>query len=174
VNSVRSKDGTSIVFDRAGTGPALILVGGAFQHRAIDPRRTHLAEHFTVFHYDRGGRGESTDTQPYAVDREIEDLEALLSEAGGSALMFGMSSGGNLALDAARRLGSTRLVVYVPALVVDDSRPLLWNDFEAVAHTLVYDASITADTLTGSPEHDVAPEVLAPLTVEFFAATVKA
>jgi hypothetical protein len=153
VNRVRSKDGTSIVFDRAGTGPALILVGGAFQYRAIDPRTTHLAE---------------------AVDREIEDLEALLSEAGGSALMFGMSSGGNLPLDAARRLGSTRLVVYEPALVVDDSRPLLWNDFEAVAHTLVYDASITADTLTGSPEHDVAPEVLAPLTVEFFAATVKA
>jgi pimeloyl-ACP methyl ester carboxylesterase len=64
MKSAHSKDGTSIAFDRAGTGPALILVGGAFQHRAIDPRTTQLAElpaeHFTVFHYDRRGRGEST------------------------------------------------------------------------------------------------------------------
>lgn len=117
MNTVMSKDGTTIAFDRSGQGPALILVGGAFQNRAIDPPTAQLAallaEQFTVFHYDRRGRGESSDTQPYAMEREIEDLEALIHEAGGSACVFGMSSGGALALDAAARgLAITRLAVY--------------------------------------------------------------
>src|SRR5260221_862552 len=117
MNQVISKDGTVIAFDRLGEGPALILVGGAFQHRAIDPRTAQLAallaQHFTVFHYDRRGRGESGDTQPYAVEREVEDLEALIHEAGGSAFVFGMSSGGVLALEAAARgLAITKLAAY--------------------------------------------------------------
>lgn len=112
-----SKDRTVIVFDRSGKGPALILVGGAFQFRALDPRTAQtaglLAQHFTVFHYDRRGRGDSTDTQPYAVEREIDDIEALIKEAGGSAFVFGNSSGGALALKAAARgLGITKLAVY--------------------------------------------------------------
>jgi len=90
-----SNDGTVIASDRSGQGPAVILVGGAFQYRAIDPPTAQLAallaQHFTVFHYDRRGRGESGDTQPYAVEREVEDLEALIHEAGGSAFVFGMS-----------------------------------------------------------------------------------
>jgi pimeloyl-ACP methyl ester carboxylesterase len=105
MNQVISKDGTIIAFDRSGQGPAVILVGGAFQYRAIDPPTVQLAallaQYFTVFHYDRRGRGDSSDTQPYAIKREIEDLEALIIEAGGSAFVFGMSSGGVLALDAA-------------------------------------------------------------------------
>jgi pimeloyl-ACP methyl ester carboxylesterase len=117
MNQVTSKDGTAIAFDRLGQGPAVMLVGGAFQYRAIDPPTAQLAallaEHFTVFHYDRRGRGESGDTQPYAVEREIEDLGALIDEAGGSAFVFGMSSGGVLALDAAAQgLAITKLGLY--------------------------------------------------------------
>ena len=117
MNQIMSKDGTAIAFDRSGQGPTVILVGGAFQYRAIDPPTAHLAallaEHFTVFHYDRRGRGESGDTQPYAIEREVEDLEALIHESGGSAFVFGMSSGGVLALDAAAGgLAITKLAVY--------------------------------------------------------------
>jgi pimeloyl-ACP methyl ester carboxylesterase len=117
MNQVISKDGTVIAFDRSGKGPAVMLVGGAFQYRAIDPPTAQLAallaQHFTVFHYDRRGRGASLDTQPYAIEREIEDLEALINEAGGSAFVFGMSSGGALALDAvARGLAITKLALY--------------------------------------------------------------
>src|SRR5262245_65931384 len=105
MSSVTSADGTTIAFDRAGSGPALVLVGGAFQHRALDPRTTQLAEllgaQLTVYHYDRRGRGDSDDTPPYAIKREIEDIAALIEDAGGSAYVFGMSSGGNLALRAA-------------------------------------------------------------------------
>jgi len=119
MNQVMSKDGTTIAFDRSGKGPAVMLVGGAFQYRAIDPPTAQLAallaQHFTVFHYDRRGRGDSSDTQPYAVEREIEDLEALIHEAGGSAFVFGMSSGGVLALDAvARGLAIKKLALYEP------------------------------------------------------------
>jgi pimeloyl-ACP methyl ester carboxylesterase len=119
VQKTTSKDGTIIAFDRSGRGPALILVGGAFQFRALDPKTAQvaglLADTFTVFHYDRRGRGDSTDTQPYAVDREIEDLAALIAEAGGSACVFGNSSGGTLALKAAARgLGIAKLALYEP------------------------------------------------------------
>jgi pimeloyl-ACP methyl ester carboxylesterase len=119
MKQVISKDGTAIAFDQSGKGPAIILVGGAFQHRAIDPRTAQLAallaQHFTVFHYDRRGRGNSSDTQPYAVEREVEDLDALITEAGGSAFVFGMSSGGVLALEAAKRgLAITKLALYEP------------------------------------------------------------
>src|SRR5258708_18220177 len=117
MNQIMSKDGTLIAFDRSGQGPAVILVGGAFQYRAIDPRTAQLAallaEQFTVFHYDRRGRGDSGDTHPYAIEREVEDLEALINEAGGAAFVFGMSSGGVLALDAAARgLTSTKMAAY--------------------------------------------------------------
>lgn len=117
MNQVISKDGTAIAFDRTGRGPAVILVGGAFQYRAIDPPTAQLAallaQQFTVFHYDRRGRGDSSDTHPYAIEREMEDLAALIKEAGGSAFVFGMSSGGVLALDAAARgLAITKLALY--------------------------------------------------------------
>ncbi len=119
MKKVMSKDGTAIAFDQSGKGPAAILVGGAFQHRAIDPPTAQLAallaQHFTAFHYDRRGRDNSGDTQPYAIEREIEDLEALIHEAGGSAFVFGMSSGGVLALDAAAQgLAITKLALYEP------------------------------------------------------------
>ncbi len=119
MQKVTSKDGSEIAFDKIGQGPALILVGGAFQHRAIDPQTAQLAAllspHLTVFHYDRRGRGDSGDTPPYAVEREVEDIQALIAKAGGSAFVFGMSSGGVLALKAAARgLAITKLVFYEP------------------------------------------------------------
>ena len=134
MNTVQSKDGTTIAFDRSGEGPAVILVGGAFQHRAIDPRTAQLAallaRHFTVIHYDRRGRGDSGDTAPYAIEREVEDLEALIKEAGGSAFVFGMSSGGAFALEAAAQGAAiTKLALYEPPFIVDDSRPPLPEDY---------------------------------------------
>lgn len=112
MEKVISKDGTTIAFDRLGDGPALILVGGSFEQRAMDSETSQLAaqpilcRHFTVFHYDRRGRGDSTDTQPYEVAREVEDIEALIGEAGGSAFVSGISSGAILAMEAAIKLGN--------------------------------------------------------------------
>ena len=134
MKTVRSQDGTTIAFDRTGEGPPVILVGGAFQHRAIDASVAQLAAllapHFTVFRYDRRGRGDSSDTPPYVVEREVEDLEALVEEAGGSAFVFGGSSGAVLALDAAARgLPIGKLALYEPPFIVDDSRPPLPKDY---------------------------------------------
>ena len=117
--TVRSADGTTIAFDAHGDGPPLILVGGAFQHRAADQRTAELArrlgERFTAVHYDRRGRGDSTDTPPWAVEREVEDLAALVEHAGGEALAYGMSSGGGLVIEAAGRgVALTRLAIYEP------------------------------------------------------------
>src|SRR5512133_2347835 len=118
MRTVTSRDGTTIAFDMSGSGPALVLVGGALQQRAEDPQTEQLAallgKHFTVINYDRRGRGNSTDTQPDAVRREIEDIEALIDEAGGSAFLFGIASGAALAMEAAIELPGKvkRLAMY--------------------------------------------------------------
>ncbi|RPI28365.1 MAG: alpha/beta hydrolase [Chloroflexota bacterium] len=116
MEKVNSKDGTAIAFDRSGEGPAVILVVGAFNDRAAGaPLARFLERHFTVFNYDRRGRGESSDTAPYAVEREIEDLDALIAKAGGTASVFGYSSGAVLALRAAAHgLAITKLALYDP------------------------------------------------------------
>lgn len=103
---VISQDGVTIGYDVTGSGPALILVAGATQYRAVDQVITpalirQLSSHFTVINYDRRGRGESGDKWPYAVAREVEDIAALIEVAGGEAFLFGMSSGAVLALEAA-------------------------------------------------------------------------
>lgn len=128
MNRVASKDGTSIAYERAGKGPAVILVGGAIDDGSENaPLLPELANTFTVYNYARRGRGESGDTPPYAVDREIEDLEALIAEAGGSAHVFGASSGGGLALEAAAAgLAIDRLAVYEVPYNLDDDGPH-WN-----------------------------------------------
>ena len=160
------------------------------------PYAEPLSRHFTVYNYDRRGRGESGDTQPYAVAREIEDIDALIREAGGSAFVFGGSSGGVLTLDAAAHGSNiTKLAIYEPPFVVDDSRDPVpenmvdelkdmiasgqrgdaaetfmtkgslmpadmvagmrtqpfWTGVEAVANTLVYDATIMEGTMQGAP-----------------------
>jgi pimeloyl-ACP methyl ester carboxylesterase len=194
---VTSKDGTAIAFEVTGQGPALILVDGAFHDRSrLAPHAAVLSPHFTVYTYDRRGRGESGDTQPYSIGKEIEDIGALIQEAGGSAFVFGGSSGAVLALDAAVRLsGITKLALYEPPFVVDDSRQPVPGDFvdqlqqliasgrpgdaaeayittganvpsaqvasmrsapfwpsvEAVAHTLIQDATIMDGTMVGRP-----------------------
>ena len=121
VKKVLSKDGTAIAFDRSGKGPPIILVVGAFNDRSTGaPLVAQLSEHFTVFNYDRRGRGMSGDTAPYTPLREIEDLEALIAEAGGQAAVFGYSSGAILALMAAARgLPIMKLALYDPPFLVD-------------------------------------------------------
>jgi pimeloyl-ACP methyl ester carboxylesterase len=137
MRTVTSKDGTTIAFDRSGTGPALVLVGGMFEQRAMDSETAQLAafpllaQHFTVFHYDRRGRGDSTDTQPYALEREIEDIEALIDEAGGSAFVYGISSGAALAFEAALTLGGKvkKLAMYEAPYNDDADARQAWRDF---------------------------------------------
>ena len=137
---VMSKDGTTIAFDRVGRGPPVILVVGALCSRSLGPGvklAPELAKQFTVFTYDRRGRGESGERPPYEVDREVEDLEALIGEAGGSAFVFGHSSGAVLALTAAA-LGVpiTKLAMYEAPFIVDRSRPTTENDWAQIEATL--------------------------------------
>src|SRR6266487_4094336 len=131
MNTVISADGTAIAFDRFGDGPPVIMTVGAFNTRSTtEPLATALQEHLTVLNYDRRGRGDSGDTAPYAVDREIEDIAALIGGAGGSASAFGYSSGATLALQAAASgLPITKLVLYEPPFRTDDSHPGLPADF---------------------------------------------
>lgn len=124
MSTVRSRDGTTIVYDRLGEGPPLILVDGAFCSRSFGPMpklAPLLAPHFTVFTYDRRARGDSGDTAPYAVEREIEDIEALIAAAGGSAFVYAISSGAALALRAAASgLKIKQLALYEPPFMVGD------------------------------------------------------
>lgn len=124
MDMVHSRDGTPIAFERFGSGPPLILVDGALCSRAFGPmpRLAPLfAPHFTVYLYDRRGRGGSGDTRPYAREREVEDIAALIDAAGGSASLLGLSSGAALALHAAASgLPVTGLVLYEPPFMVDD------------------------------------------------------
>jgi pimeloyl-ACP methyl ester carboxylesterase len=127
METAASADGTPIAYDRYGDGPPIITAAGAFCARATtEPLARALAAQFTVLNYDRRGRGDSGDTAPYAVEREIDDLAALIGAAGGSAAAFGHSSGATLALKAAASgLPITHLVLYEPPFNPDDSFPRL-------------------------------------------------
>lgn len=129
--TVRSSDGTAIAFERSGDGPAVVLVSGALGNRRSNaPLAALLAAHFTVFNYDRRGRGDTGDRPPYAVERELEDLHAVIDQAGGTACVFGASSGGNLALEAAAHgLAIAKLALWEPNFLVDDTRPPLPHDY---------------------------------------------
>ena len=141
MKAVRSKDGTTIAFDRSGGGPALILVAGALCHRGFGPTPSIaklLAARFTVFDYDRRGRGQSSDTAPYAVEREIEDIDALIQEAGGSAYLAGLSSGAALALEAAARLNDVKKVaLYEAPFFFDDAHPPRPDNYVAQMAALI-------------------------------------
>ena len=130
---VQSVDGTPIAYDKVGTGPPVVLVDGALCGRSFGPMpklASRLAEHFTVFNYDRRGRGDSGEQQPYAIEREVEDLEALVREAGGSAQLCGFSSGAALSLEAAKRCtGITRLALYEAPWILDDAHAPMPVDF---------------------------------------------
>jgi pimeloyl-ACP methyl ester carboxylesterase len=123
---VSSKDGTKLAFDRLGEGPRVILVsGGSVDRSSNAPLADLLANRFTVFNYDRRGRGPSGDTPPYAVQREVEDIGAMVGAAGGSASLFGSSSGAALAMEAAASgLKIEKLAMWEPPYNLDPaSRP---------------------------------------------------
>jgi pimeloyl-ACP methyl ester carboxylesterase len=125
--TVTSADGTKIAYEKAGSGPALLVVDGAMCYRSFGPAAAlakQLQDRFTVYTYDRRGRGESGDTKPYSVHREIEDIAALIGAAGGSVNVFAMSSGAALSLEAASKLdGIEKLAIYEAPFIVDDTHP---------------------------------------------------
>lgn len=133
MSTATSRDGTTIGYEALGQGPPLILVDGALCSRQMGPMPAlakRLAQRFTVIVYDRRGRGESGNTLPWSAEREIEDLAALIAAVGGSARLFGMSSGAALALDAAAHgLSVPRMAVFEPPFMVDDTRSPVADDF---------------------------------------------
>ena len=134
MNTAVSPDGTKIAYDREGDGPAVILIDGAMctRNAGAKPELARLlAKHFTVFSYDRRGRGDSGDTSPYAVEREIEDIETLIDEGGGTASLFGHSSGAALAMEAALALGRkvTGLALYDAPFNDDPGARRAWQEY---------------------------------------------
>lgn len=167
MKTVTSKDGTTIAYDQVGTGPTVIIVDGALQYRAFDQGNLELsnllAPHFTAIHYDRRGRGDSgdsTDTQPFAVEREIEDIDALIAASGGSAYLYGISSGGALAMEAAIALGPNKvrkLVMYEAPYNSEPEAQATWREYvknlnEAIATGKPGDAVGLFMMLVGMPE----------------------
>ena len=143
MRTVTSADGTTIAFDQSGSGPTLVLVGGMFEQRAVDSETARLAafaplaEHFSVIHYDRRGRGESGDTQPYSVQREVEDIAAVIDAAGGSAFLSGISSGAALAFEAALALDGRvgGLAMCEAPYTVDAAGGEAWSAFRSQVDT---------------------------------------
>jgi pimeloyl-ACP methyl ester carboxylesterase len=142
-STVTSVDGTKIAFERRGSGSPLILIGGALTDRMFPygvPLAELLASDFTVFAYDRRGRGDSGDTLPYAVKRELEDLAALIGEAGSPAFVFGHSSGAILALEAVvAKLPISKLAVYEPPFDMDANAKAQSSAFAAQVAALLTD-----------------------------------
>ncbi|HEU4326137.1 MAG TPA: alpha/beta hydrolase [Roseiflexaceae bacterium] len=146
MNTIRSKDGTTLAYDVYGSGPPLISITGASCFRSFMPvvqDAKAFAKEFTVYNYDRRGRGDSTDTLPYAVEREVEDIEALIDAAGGRASLYGHSSGAVLALEAALRLGDKidRVVMYDPPYVHDEVEKAQYNTLSQQVHRLLQDGN---------------------------------
>jgi pimeloyl-ACP methyl ester carboxylesterase len=146
MDTLSSPDGTTIAYDRQGEGPALILVDGALTVHSSGSGSAELAKllapRFTVYGFDRRGRGHSGDTLPYAVDREIDDIEALIDHAGGSAFLYGHSSGGPLAMQAAIRLGPKvgKLAMYEPPYNDDPAAQESWSRYlTQLRHALAED-----------------------------------
>lgn len=142
-----SRDGTEIAYSIEGAGPSVILVDGAMCYREMGPMRAiaeALGPDFQVYYYDRRGRGESGDTKPYAPEREIEDLAAMIEAAGGEAYVCGISSGAILAAHAARELeGITKLALYEGPMVIDGTYPALPQEFRADVERLVQKGDVS-------------------------------
>ncbi|HTV99381.1 MAG TPA: alpha/beta hydrolase [Streptosporangiaceae bacterium] len=170
MNTVTSTDGTAIVYDRRGNGPAVIMVDGALCLRQSKQGLAELlASGFTVYNYDRRGRGDSGDTRPYGVAREVEDIEALIGEAGGSASLYGHSSGACLALEAAAQLGDrvTRLAMYEAPYDDDPAVAKPWASYlaslaEALAGGRNGDAVALFMRYVGNPEEQIGAMRKAP------------
>ncbi|MEV6634937.1 alpha/beta hydrolase [Actinoplanes sp. NPDC051470] len=138
MNFVTSPDGTRIGYDRIGSGPTIILIGGGPVDRSAEsPLAALLAEQFTVYSYDRRGRGDTVDTAPYSVDREFDDLQALITEAGGSAMMYGTSGGGMIAIQAAARgLAITKLALWEVPYILPGTREPIPADYRDQQYAL--------------------------------------
>ncbi len=184
MRQVFSKDGTRIAFDQSGQGPAIILVDGALCYRGFGPMgplATLLAPHFTVINYDRRGRGESGNTLSYALAREIEDIEALINEAGGSAFVYGISSGASLALEAAIQLGDKikKLAMYEPPYDSSPAARQPWKDYRKQLRALLAadrrgDAAALFMQFVGTPAEQIEGMRHSPLwaTLEAVAPTL--
>jgi pimeloyl-ACP methyl ester carboxylesterase len=170
MHTATSRDGTRIAYDKWGQGPALILVGGALSDRSGGSELAPLlATRFTVYSYDRRGRGDSGDTKPYSVQREIEDIEALIDSAGGSACVYGKSSGASLALQAAAALGGkvTKLALYEPPYSEAEGAAQAWRAFRAELDGLLAadrraDAVARFMAFVGAPDEVVAKMKASP------------
>ena len=138
--TVISKDGTEIAYDKVGQGPAVILVDGALAVRASGTSLAELlAPNFTVYYYDRRGRGDSTDTKPYSLEKEVEDIEALIGVAGGPVYLYGSSSGGALAIEAAIRLGDKvkKLALYEVPYDSSEAGVKAWREYRTTLSELL-------------------------------------
>ena len=165
MNIVTSKDGTKIAYDKQGAGPVVILVDGALCTRSLGskPELIKLLEpHFTVYNYDRRGRGDSEDTKPYAVEREVEDIEALIDEAGEAVYIYGHSSGAALALEASMRLGNKikKLAMYEAPYRIDPEAKHVWKEYikqltEMLAASRRGDAVALFMKLVGTPADQI-------------------
>ena len=165
MNTVTSKDGTKIAYDKKGQGPGLILVDGALCYRGFGPMpglAELLAQNFTVYTYDRRGRGQSSNGRPYALEREVEDIDALIQAAGGSAFVYGISSGACLALESALRLGSriAKLAMYEPPYNSQSDARQQWSEYrkqldKALSEGRRGDAVVLFMKLVGTPDDAV-------------------
>jgi pimeloyl-ACP methyl ester carboxylesterase len=131
METVTSKDGTSIAYDQLGQGPAVVLVGGGMTTRGDQASLANaLASHSAVYNFDRRGRGDSGNTLPFAVEREIEDIAAVIDAAGGTAYLYGISSGGALALRAAAQLSQVKkLALYEVPFSDDPEAQRNWKQY---------------------------------------------
>ncbi len=171
--TVTSKDGTQIAYETKGSGAPLILIDGALCYRSFGPMGALselLAPHFRVFTYDRRGRGFSTNGKPFALAREVEDIEALIGEAGGSAYLYGISSGACLALESALALGKrvSKLAMYEPPYNSDGAARTQWKEYtqqltRALAEDRRGDAVVLFMELVGTPSDQVAGMKHAPV-----------
>jgi pimeloyl-ACP methyl ester carboxylesterase len=142
MKTTQSKDGTTLAYDVYGNGPALIYITGASCHRSFKPivqDAKIFATEFTVYNYDRRGRGDSGNTLPYTMEREIEDIEAMIDLAGGTANLYGHSSGAVLALEAALRLGNKvqKIIMYDAPYVHNEDRKVEYNQLSKKIHKLL-------------------------------------
>jgi pimeloyl-ACP methyl ester carboxylesterase len=165
MKKVTSADGTAIAYEEQGRGPALILVDGALCARGSkEGLAAALEPDFTVFRYDRRGRGDSGDTQPYAVEREVEDLMAVIGAAGGTALLYGHSSGCALVLHTALTAGTAavpKIALYEAPCNDDPAAQDRWGAYlrdlaAALADGRRGDAVALFMTLVGTPAEQIA------------------
>lgn len=167
IKNISSRDGTEIAFDTVGSGPALILVDGALCYRGFGPMKklaALLSDTFTVFIYDRRGRGESTDVQPYSVEREVQDIASLVLSAGGSAYIAGLSSGAALALHASEAgLKLTKIALYEPPFVYAPG-----SEQTRIDHTAALKALLASGDRGGAVKYFMVKMVGVPAAAAFF------